>query len=80
MKHGTTAYILNASCLVEKTSQRRRIETCPDILALVKNAVAEPSLVIIILEVPSLLQTFRKICQRANTTTTMDLSAVHQKL
>ena len=35
--------ILNASCAVEKPGQRRKIETCPDILALVKNAVAEPS-------------------------------------
>ena len=45
MKHGTTqhAYILYASCVVEKPGQRRKIETCPDDLALVKNAVAEPS-------------------------------------
>ena len=43
MKHGTTACILNASCVVEKPGQRRKIETCPDNLALVKNAVAEPS-------------------------------------
>ena len=36
-------FILNAWCVVEKPGQRRKIETCPDILALVKNAVAEPS-------------------------------------
>ena len=35
--------ILNASCVVEKPGQRRKIETCPDILALVKKAGAEPS-------------------------------------
>ena len=35
--------LLNASCVVEKPGQRRKIETCPDFLALVKNAVAEPS-------------------------------------
>ena len=60
MKHGTTACILNASCVVEKPGQRRKIETCPDNLALVKNAVADsnlrikPPLVIVILEVRTL--------------------------
>ena len=34
---------LNASCAVEKPGQRRKIETCPDNLAFVKNAVTEPS-------------------------------------
>ena len=44
MKHGTTTCILNASFVqVEKPGQRRKIETCTDDLALVKNAVAEPS-------------------------------------
>ena len=38
-----TACILYASCVVEKPGQRRKIETCPDDLALVKNAIAEPS-------------------------------------
>ena len=60
MKRGATACILNASCVVEKPGQRRKIETCPDILALVKNAVAEPlnevkpPLAIVILEVRTL--------------------------
>ena len=35
--------ILNGLCVVEKPGQRKKIETCPDILALAKNAVAEPS-------------------------------------
>ena len=39
----STACILNDSCVVEKPGQRRKIETCPDDLALVLNAVAEPS-------------------------------------
>ena len=43
MKHGTKACILNASCVVEKPGQRRKIETCPENLALVNDAVAEPS-------------------------------------
>ena len=73
--------------MVEKPGQRRKIEICSDILALVKNADAEPSNEAAVSDssfrggyawhLPSLLQTSRKNCQRANTT--MDLSAVRQK-
>ena len=89
MKHGTTAAcILNASCVVEKPGQRRKIETCPDNLALVKNAVAEPSNKAAVSDsyfrgAYACLRCYRcleRIVKRANTTTTMDLSAVRQKL